>query len=93
MGGGGLWKTLIWDAFGRRVIEKFSIVLFGFLALSHLNPNLPPCLILKVNISLDLRLPYSLSGVFMQLSASDSINTCRIPANLYINGKPIKFSK
>ena len=27
-----------------------------------------------------------------QLSASNSVNTRRIPANLYINGKLIKFS-
>ena len=40
----------------------------------------------------DLRLPYSLRRCF-QLSASTSVNTRRIPENLYINGKLIKFSK
>ena len=53
----------------------------------------PPinCSYLPRNIAW-LRLPYSLSGVF-QFSASNSVNTRRIPANLYINGKLIKFSK
>ena len=38
-------------------------------------------------ISTLLRLPYSLSKVF----SYQPVNTCRIPANLYINGKRIKF--